>query len=83
MTDDNDKLNSQDLPMEVLAIPDRMVPKLATQVGLAKAGHSLIFNFLHAAPNEKPQLIERIALDIENVRQMAESLKKIMESYDE
>lgn len=83
MADDNIMLNPKDVPMEVLASPDRVVPKLATQVGIAKSGHNLIFNFLHAAPNEKPQLIERIALDMENIKQMTEVLMKIMEDYRE
>ena len=62
----------------IIAEPGIAIPKLATEVGVARAGGgNIILSFMCALPNEKANLIQRIALDKEALSQLIGILKNM------
>lgn len=66
--------------LEITAEPGKVIPKLATKVGVTKAiSGNLILSFLCALPDEKPFLIERIVIDKQATDELIDLLKKMQE----
>ena len=65
--------------IQVMSEPGKLIPKLATKIGVARGGDNYILSFLAALPDEQAQMIERIVLDRNNVNELIKLLQALME----
>jgi hypothetical protein len=77
-----DKINitgADNESIPVMSEPSKLIPKLATKVGVSKGGSNYIISFLAALPNEQATMIERIVLDENNIDKLIELLQTLKE----
>lgn len=80
MDDKNDKVEQ----LDVTAEPAKVIPKLATKVGIAQSeSGNVILSFVLSLPPEKPVLVERIVIDQKTSGELANLLSKAKDAKEE
>lgn len=69
--------------LQVFAEPGKLIPKLATKVGVAKAGNNYIISFVSDLTGEQAQMIDRIALPDALVDDLMGLINKLKEAENE
>jgi len=66
--------------MQVMSEPAKLIPKLVTKIGAAKAGSAYILSFISELTGESAQMIDRVAIDEKTVESLIELLNNLKEA---
>lgn len=70
-------------PLEITAEPSKVVPKLVTKVGVAKASTgNVVLSLVFELPGEKAHLVERVIIDSATTDELIKVLKASKEVGD-